>query len=76
MKLRAIVDFASSIKIDCRIPIQRYVSEKTLFMFNQCNFILLHRYYRSGTEMLRMADVYHKEGNLESAYALYLKFLT
>ncbi len=26
--------------------------------------------------MLRMADVYHREGNFENAYILYLKFLT
>ena len=26
--------------------------------------------------MLRMADVYYREGSIESAYTLYLKFLT
>lgn len=26
--------------------------------------------------MVRMANVYHAEGNLESAYILYLKFMT
>lgn len=34
------------------------------------------RYYRSGLEMVRMANVYYDEGNLESAYCLYLKFMT
>ncbi|XP_019755327.2 STAM-binding protein-like [Dendroctonus ponderosae] len=34
------------------------------------------RYYRSGLEMVRMANVYHAEGNLENAYCLYLKFMT
>ncbi|CAH0552782.1 unnamed protein product [Brassicogethes aeneus] len=34
------------------------------------------RYYRSGLEMVRMANVYHAEGSLESAYVLYLKFMT
>ncbi|XP_066156389.1 STAM-binding protein-like [Euwallacea fornicatus] len=34
------------------------------------------RYYRSGLEMVRMANVYYKEGNLENAYYLYLKFMT
>ncbi|XP_063980712.1 STAM-binding protein-like A [Diachasmimorpha longicaudata] len=34
------------------------------------------RYYRAGIEMNRMAAVYLKEGNLESAYGLYIKFLT
>ncbi|CAH1101583.1 unnamed protein product [Psylliodes chrysocephalus] len=34
------------------------------------------RYYRSGQEMIRMANVYYKEGSLENAYVLYLKFMT
>nr|CAH0109413.1 unnamed protein product [Daphnia galeata] len=55
-RLRALTNFAGSIKLESRIPIQRY--------------------FRSGTEMLRMADVYYKEGSIESAYTLYLKFLT
>ncbi|XP_043243637.1 STAM-binding protein-like A [Amphibalanus amphitrite] len=33
-------------------------------------------YYRSGVEMVRMANVYAEEGNLEGAYVLYLKFMT
>jgi len=40
------------------------------------NRIPIRRYFRSGKEMLRMADVYNKEGNYENAYTLYLKFLT
>lgn len=34
------------------------------------------RYYRSGLEMVRMADVYLKEGSFENAYVLYMKFMT
>ena len=34
------------------------------------------RYYRSGAEMVRMADTYLEEENYEKAYILYLKFLT
>ncbi|XP_053604195.1 STAM-binding protein-like A [Plodia interpunctella] len=34
------------------------------------------RYYRSGLEMVRMANVYHAEGSLENAYILYMKFMT
>ncbi|XP_030758199.1 STAM-binding protein-like A [Sitophilus oryzae] len=34
------------------------------------------RYYRSGLEMVRMANVYYKEENFENAYCLYLKFMT
>ncbi|KAJ2951891.1 hypothetical protein O0L34_g4141 [Tuta absoluta] len=33
------------------------------------------RYYRSGLEMVRMANVYLAEGNLENAYVLYMKFM-
>ncbi|CAN0436489.1 unnamed protein product [Lampetra fluviatilis] len=34
------------------------------------------RYFRSGKEMLRMATVYHEEGNLEEAFMLYTKYIT
>ncbi|SPP80096.1 STAM-binding protein-like A [Drosophila guanche] len=34
------------------------------------------RYYRSGTEMLRMANVYLQEGNHENAFILYLRYMT
>lgn len=34
------------------------------------------RYYRSGLEMVRMADVYLNEGSWENAYILYMKFMT
>lgn len=34
------------------------------------------RYYRSGTEMIRMAKVYLEEGNFENAYILYSKYIT
>ncbi|XP_003699602.2 STAM-binding protein [Megachile rotundata] len=34
------------------------------------------RYYRSGVEMIRMADMYMKDNGLEYAYILYVKFIT
>ncbi|KAK9506464.1 hypothetical protein O3M35_008401 [Rhynocoris fuscipes] len=34
------------------------------------------RYYRSGLEMVRMANVYLDEGSLENAFILYMKFMT
>ncbi|ALC47629.1 CG2224 [Drosophila busckii] len=34
------------------------------------------RYYRSGTEMLRMANVYQNEGNHENAFILYMRYMT
>lgn len=34
------------------------------------------RYYRSGQEMLRMANIYYEENNLENAFILYSKFIT
>lgn len=37
---------------------------------------LISRYYRSGLEMVRMANVYLAEGSLENAYILYMKFMT
>jgi len=38
--------------------------------------IPIRRYFRSGQEMIKMAEVYHDEGNLEAAYVLYLKYMT
>ncbi|GAB0097660.1 STAM-binding protein [Sergentomyia squamirostris] len=38
--------------------------------------IPVRRYYRSGMEMVRMANVYLAENNLEDAYILYMKFMT
>lgn len=35
-----------------------------------------YRYYRSGREMISMAEVYLKENNLEQAYILYMRFMT
>ncbi|XP_042200462.1 STAM-binding protein-like A isoform X2 [Callorhinchus milii] len=34
------------------------------------------RYFRSGVEMIRMAAVYAEEGNIESAFLLYNKYIT
>ena len=34
------------------------------------------RYFRSGAEMLRMADVYYAESQHENAYVLYMKYLS
>ena len=34
------------------------------------------RYFRSGLEMIRMANVYYDEGDYESAFVLYSKFIT
>eukprot|EP00118_Oscarella_pearsei_P006899 m.32297 g.32297 ORF g.32297 m.32297 type:complete len:474 (+) comp31620_c0_seq1:34-1455(+) len=34
------------------------------------------RYYRTGVEMERVANMYHSEGNLEHAFFLYSKFIT
>ncbi|CAO1423725.1 unnamed protein product [Diamesa tonsa] len=34
------------------------------------------RYYRSGTEIYKMAKIYLAEGNIENAYILLLRFLT
>lgn len=34
------------------------------------------RYFRSGMEMIRMANVYAEEGNIEHAFVLYNKYIT
>lgn len=34
------------------------------------------RYFRSGMEMIRMANVYTEEGNIEHAFVLYNKYIT
>ncbi|EAT42056.1 AAEL006370-PA [Aedes aegypti] len=38
--------------------------------------IPITRYYRSGLEMVRMANVYLQEGNIDAAYILYIRFIT
>ncbi|XP_061672848.1 STAM-binding protein-like A isoform X2 [Syngnathoides biaculeatus] len=34
------------------------------------------RYFRSGVEMIRMANIYAEEGNIERAFVLYNKYIT
>lgn len=34
------------------------------------------RYFRSGLEMIRMANIYYEEGNIDNAFILYSKFIT
>ncbi|XP_077974183.1 STAM-binding protein-like [Styela clava] len=36
----------------------------------------IQRYYRSGQEMMRMANIYYEEKQYESAYLLFAKFIT
>jgi len=38
--------------------------------------IPIRRYFRSGNEMIKMAEVYFAEDNLEPAYVLYMKYMT
>nr|XP_042913610.1 STAM-binding protein-like [Parasteatoda tepidariorum] len=38
--------------------------------------IPIGRYFRSGSEMLKMAKMYHDEGELENAFILYTKYTT
>jgi len=38
--------------------------------------IPIRRYFRSGQEMIKMAEVYNKEGSQESAFVLYMKYMT
>lgn len=47
-----------------------------MFLLSHYFSTLYFRYYRSGMEMVRMANVYLSEGNHENAYILYIKFMT
>jgi len=38
--------------------------------------IPIRRYFRSGQEMLKMAEIYRTEGNDEASYILYMKYMT
>lgn len=38
--------------------------------------IPIRRYFRSGNEMIKMAEVYFSENKLEAAYVLYMKYMT
>ncbi|XP_056637043.1 STAM-binding protein-like A isoform X1 [Diorhabda sublineata] len=62
VRLKQLIDYSNQVEADPRVPPIR--------------LIYLYRYYRSGQEMIRMANVYYKEGSLENAYVLYLKFMT
>lgn len=89
-RLKSLSDYASNVEVDRNIPPQRYLTFiKLIYKFLSYNFLLLchltvlisyvsfiPRYYRSGVEMIRMADTYMKENDLEHAYCLYVKFIT
>jgi len=44
--------------------------------FNPDSHIPIRRYFRSGNEMIKMAEVYFGEHHLEAAYVLYMKYIT
>jgi len=44
--------------------------------FNPDSHIPIRRYFRSGNEMIKMAEVYFGEDHLEAAYVLYMKYIT
>jgi len=44
--------------------------------FNPDSHIPIRRYFRSGNEMIKMAEVYFCEDHLEAAYVLYMKYIT
>lgn len=84
-RLKDLSDRASTVEVDCNIPPQRYHTLLTLYTSNltyqQVILILLvslmlFRYYRSGVEMIRLANMYMTENNPEYAYKLYVKFIT
>jgi USP8 dimerisation domain len=54
----------------------RALSDYGLHMTEVETNIPASRYFKSGKEMLRMADVYEEEGELEKAFILYNKFTT
>lgn len=62
---------------DCQDPTSRLRSlADAASDFRVDQNIPIRRYFRSGQEMIKMAEVYRKEGNLEAAYVLYLKYIT
>ena len=54
----------------------RALSEYGLQMTEVDSNIPASRYFKSGKELIRMADVYEEEGELEKAFILYNKFTT
>jgi len=44
--------------------------------FHPDSHIPIRRYFRSGNEMIKMAEVYFGEDHLEAAYVLYMKYIT
>lgn len=69
---------SNSFQIDSSTPAIRYY-----LLISRYNIILLpslisvfHRYYRSGEQMTRKADMLVKEHQLEDAFVLYMKYMT
>ena len=54
----------------------RSLSDYGLRMIEVDSKIPASRYVKSGKELLRMANVYEEEGDLEKAFILYNKFTT
>ncbi len=40
------------------------------------NSVPIKRYWRSGKELLRMANIYREEDYLDKAFILYMKYIT
>ena len=64
------------------LSVQEQAKERVRHLYrNQCQVdvdpaIPIRRYYRSGREMIRMANVYYNEGNIVDSFVLYSKFIT
>ena len=74
----------SSTKSNIALSLQ-YIRDPNAKVRELCNYagqvevegaVPARRYLRSGLEMLRIAKVYKEEGEYESAFILYMKFIT
>lgn len=72
-RIKYLTQLGDSIEIDATIPARRFFFKFGFRLVFNVGVII--RYFRSGLEMVRMANCYCEEGNLESAFIIYMKFI-
>lgn len=85
-KLKWITDNAYAVEVDYNLETKRFflffnkiIFSSLISIFELYNLLYgnnFRRYYRSGVELLRQATVYQNEGNLETAFILYMRYIT
>jgi len=76
IRIKLLNKLSESIKVDPNLPAQRYVLEN-YHKYSHHGFLLensYYRYYNSGDQMIRRANMHLEENQLEDAYIIYLRY--